>query len=86
MDAVTYGTIPSAKIERRWSDDPESRLRRLKRPLPPPPFAFGEGLAPGAGTHEPRRYTDRTNAVKARRRRNSGVRNTTENQLRTTSF
>jgi hypothetical protein len=57
MDAVTYGTIPSAKIDKRESDDPDSRLSKPKIVLPfeltKLPTAFES--TPGTGNHDPRR-------------------------------
>ena len=40
IDAVTYGMIPSAKIEKRESAEPENVFRRPNTPWPRPPV-FG---------------------------------------------
>ena len=59
IDAVTYGMIPSAKIEKRESAEPENVFSRPNTPRPRPP-RVEEGRIdaesmPGAGIHEPRR-------------------------------
>ena len=54
IDAVTYGMIPSAKIEKRASAPPLKRLSRPRTPLPKRP-AIADELTPGAGIHEPSR-------------------------------
>ena len=57
IDAVTYGMIPSAKIENRDSAEPENRFRR-PRTLPPlfEKYALiASELMPGAGIQEPKR-------------------------------
>src|SRR5579862_382550 len=75
MDAVTYGTIPSAKSDSRDSDEPERRLSSPKIVLPFEWRKFPTAVVstPGAGSQEPKRYTARTPAVKSRRRRSSGT-------------
>jgi hypothetical protein len=59
IDAVTYGMIPSAKIEKRDSADRENVLSRPKTPCPRPPELKNVEIEfesiPGAGIHEPRR-------------------------------
>ena len=54
IDAVTYGMIPSAKIEKRASAPP---LKRLSRPSTPPLNSpdSAEASTPGAGIHDPKR-------------------------------
>jgi hypothetical protein len=57
IDAVTYGTIPSAKSESRDKADPESRFSspRIELPLEPRNCDTACGSTPGDGTHVPRR-------------------------------
>ena len=59
IDAVTYGMIPSAKIEKRESAEPENMFSRPKTPCPRPPvlkkFWIDCESMPGAGIHEPSR-------------------------------
>ena len=77
IDAVTYGMIPSAKIENRDSAEPEKRFSSWSTPpWEPKKLLSAAWLTPGAGTHEPNRYTARMPAVNSRRRRSSGTRQT----------
>ena len=57
IDAVTYGMIPSAKIEKRESAEPENRFSRpsSEPPLPLKKFWICCESTPGAGIHEPSR-------------------------------
>ena len=57
IDAVTYGMIPSAKIEKRDSDEPEKRFSRpsSEPPLPLKKFWICFESTPGAGMNEPSR-------------------------------
>jgi hypothetical protein len=78
IDAVMYGMIPSAKIEKRDSAEPENVLSRPKTPCPRPPVLKNVWIdwesIPGAGIHEPSRYSARMTPVKMTRRRSSGTR------------
>ena len=57
IDAVTYGMIPSAKMEKRESAEPENRLRMpsSEPPLPLKKFSIWVESTPGAGMNEPSR-------------------------------
>jgi len=57
IDAVTYGMIPSAKIENRDSAEPENRFKRPSTvfPLFEKYDLIASELMPGAGIHEPKR-------------------------------
>ena len=57
IDAVTYGMIPSAKIEKRESAEPENRFSRpsSEPPLPLKNAWICAESTPGAGIHEPSR-------------------------------
>ena len=75
IDAVTYGMIPSAKIEKRDNPPPENRFSRLK--IPPVRdryWSIASASTPGDGIHDPSRYSARIIAVKRSRRRISGTR------------
>ena len=54
IEAVTYGMIPSAKIEKRASEAPQNRLSSPSTPAPRR-LRIAEALTPGAGTHVPKR-------------------------------
>ena len=85
IEAVTYGMIPSAKIEKRESAEPENRLSRpsSEPPRPLKKFWIWAESTPGAGIHEPSRYAARIPAVKSSRRRSSGTRQALASQLST---
>ena len=59
IEAVTYGMIPSAKIENLDSAEPENRFSspRIELPRPPEPKKSETDLesTPGAGIQEPSR-------------------------------
>ena len=57
IDAVTYGMIPSAKIENRDSAEPENRFSSpsSEPPLPLKKFWICCESTPGAGIHDPSR-------------------------------
>jgi hypothetical protein len=59
IDAVMYGMIPSAKIEKRDSAEPENVFSSPKTPWPRPPvlkkLLIDAESMPGAGIHEPSR-------------------------------
>ena len=76
IDAVTYGMIPSAKIENRERAEPEKRFSRpsSEPPRPLKKFWICAESTPGAGIHEPMRYSARIPAVNRSRRRSSGTR------------
>src|SRR5262249_30066172 len=82
IDAVTYGMIPSAKIEKRESAEPENRFSSpsSEPPLPLKKFSICAASTPGAGSHEPNRYAERTAAVNRSRRRRPGPRHALASQ------
>ena len=82
IDAVTYGMIPSANSENRESAPAGEEVQQAED-VPPWPLKYSLIVAestPGAGTHEPRRYSARINAVKRTRCRSSGTRHALASQ------
>ena len=83
IDAVTYGMIPSAKIENR---DSANRRRGSAGRAQPAATAVEEALdlggvdVLGAGIHDPMRYSARIPAVNRSRRRSSGTRHALASQ------
>ena len=57
IDAVTYGMIPSAKIEKRESAPTREQVQQAEDapPWPLKKFSIVSESTPGAGIHEPSR-------------------------------
>src|SRR3954467_5268407 len=74
MLALTYGMMPSAKIDSCSSAPPVKRLKRLRKP-PDASMAFfiTTRFRPGAVTNTPPRSTARQNRVKSSRLRSSAI-------------
>src|SRR5215467_14186806 len=76
IDEVTYGMMPSVKIENCWSAPPENMLN-MPRNEPVPPrvttWFISTRFTPGTVMNTPTRYTARMNNVNKIRRRSSGT-------------
>src|SRR3982751_2345368 len=82
MLALTYGMIPSAKMESCSRAPPVKRLKRLRKPpLDSMAFFITTRFTPGAVTKTPTRYTARQKRVKRSRLRSSWILNRFEKAL-----